>query len=95
MWPKAPYIKGKSFLANPIPTYGIPKYADSLRDKRVIGTADHTKWWEEQINYCINGYPAGGGIFLSGFLYYFYNFRKLPTEMGPIYPWFSDPSCSM
>lgn len=90
MWDKPPYWKGKGFCPNPIALNGIPKYADSIRDKRVIGTPDHQKFWEEQLYYVNNGYAAGGGIYLSGFLYYYYNFRKLPTELGPIYPWYHD-----
>ncbi len=89
MWQRAPYIKSRGFLPNPIPTNGIPKYADSIRNKKVIGTHDWQRWWEEQIYYIHNGITTGG-IYISGFLYYFLNFRKIPTRFGPMYPWYSD-----
>lgn len=86
MWTPPPYWKGKGFCPNPIVKFGIPKYADSLLNKKVIGTPDHQKYWEEQLYYIHNGYPAGGGHTIPGRLYYFWNFRKLPTVRGPIYP---------
>ncbi len=89
MWQAPPYYKGHKFCPNPIVKYGIPKYADSLMNKKVIGTPDWQKFWEEQLYYIHNGYDTGG-IHLPGRFYYFMNYRKLPTVLGPMYPMMCD-----
>lgn len=82
---KAPYYKGKNFCADPVVKYGIPKYADSRRDPRVIGTAAWDEYWGEQHHRCIHGYQTGG-IFLPGRFYFYMNFKRMSTIMGVISP---------
>jgi hypothetical protein len=82
---KAPYIKGKNFCPNPVVKYGIPKYADSSLNKKLIGTPDFEKYWSEQLYYIHNGYQTGG-IFLPGRFYYYMNFNTMSTVNGLITP---------
>ena len=67
-----PIIKEVGFCPNPIPTYGIPDFADSLSFPNVEGTEEHKTWWEQQFDYCINGYNTGG-LFIPGRYYYYLN----------------------
>lgn len=73
-----PIIKGKGFTPNPIGKYGIPRYADSRSNPKVVGTKAHTQWWEEQIYYITNGYETGS-IKLSPNYYYYINFIPIAT----------------
>lgn len=82
---KSPYYKGKNFCANPVVKFGIPKYADASLDKKVIGTPDYLKYWEEQLYYIHNGYQTGG-LWLPGRYYYFMNFSQFPTVGGVVTP---------
>jgi hypothetical protein len=81
----APYYKGKNFCPNPIAKYGIPKYADSISNPKVINTPDYLKYWEEQLYYIHNGYQTGG-IFIPGRYYYFLNFSTFATVGGVVTP---------
>lgn len=87
--PKPPYIKGKGFCCNPIVVNGIPDYADSLKNPKVIGTPEYESWWTEQLYRCINGYNTGG-IFIPGRFYYYMNFNSMATVNGIINPDFCD-----
>ena len=73
-----PRIKGKGFCPNPVIEDGIPKYADSVAYPEVWGTAAHEDWWEEQFEYCVNGYWTGG-VFIPGRYYYYLNFCSINT----------------
>lgn len=79
---KGQIIKGKNFCPNPVAKYGIPAYADSRRNKNVIGTPDWEKYWEEQVYYILNGYQTGG-INIPGRYYYFANFKIFDGQLGP------------
>jgi intein/homing endonuclease len=81
----APYYKGKGFCVNPVVKYGIPACADSRRNKKVIGTADYERYWEEQLYYCKNGYQTGG-LWVPGRFYYYMNFNNMSTINGVITP---------
>ena len=73
-----PYIiKDKGFCPNPIALYGIPEYADS-QNKKVIGTVNYEDYWNEQIDYCINGYNTGG-LWIPGRYYFYLNFCYMAT----------------
>jgi hypothetical protein len=84
---KPPYIKGKNFLHDCIPIikYGIPKYADSSRDPRVIGSPDWEKFWSDEIYKIINGVQAGG-MYIPGRAYYYFNYKRMSTIKGVINP---------
>lgn len=82
---RPPYYKGKGFCVNPVVKFGIPAYADSRRDKKVIGTPAYERYWEEQLYYCINGYQTGG-YFIPGRFYYYMNFNNMSTINGIITP---------
>lgn len=82
---KPPIIKGKNFCANPIVKYGIPKYADSTRDKRVIGTAAWEEFWTEELYKIIHG-TTSGGIYMPGRFYYYMNYKRMSTIKGVIMP---------
>lgn len=83
---RPPYIKGKGYCPNPIVKNGIPRYADSRRDKRVIGTADWEKFWEQELYYIHNGYNTGG-MHIPGRYYYYLNYSVMSTlKFGNINP---------
>lgn len=82
---KSPYFKGKNFCSNPVVKYGIPGYADSVQNPKVIGTPDYLKYWEEQLYYIQNGIQTGG-IFIPGRYYYFMNFSTFSTVGGVVTP---------
>ncbi len=77
--------KGKNFCANPVVKYGIPGYADSLLNPKVVGTPDYLKYWEEQLYYIHNGIQTGG-IHIPGRYYYFLNFSTFSTVGGVVTP---------
>lgn len=82
---RSPYFKGKNFCPDPIVKYGIPKYADSVRDPRVIGTAAWEEFWSDQLYKIINGIQTGG-MFLPGRFYYYMNYKRMSTIKGVITP---------
>lgn len=69
----------------PIVHKGIPAYADSVRDPKVIGTPAHTEFWENEL-YKINNGVQIGGIFVPGRFYYYINFKHMQTINGVITP---------
>ena len=86
---RAPYVKGKGFLPNPLVVNGIPDYADSSRNPKCVGTPEYETFWSEQLYRCINGYNTGG-IFIPGRFYYYMNFNNMNTVHGIITPDFCD-----
>lgn len=85
-----PFLKPRGFCPNPIATYGIPSYADSILSKKVIGTPAWKSWWEEQLHYIINGYVTAG-IYIPGRYYYYLNFCKTSSVAGDtFYPDYVD-----
>lgn len=86
--PRPPYIKGKGFLDKlmPIVKKGIPKEADSLRDKRVVGTAAWQSFWEEEIYKIHNGVVCPGVGWVPGRFYYYMNYKMMSTIKGVITP---------
>lgn len=82
---RPPYYKGKGYCTNPIVVNGIPKEADSRRDKKVIGTVAWEKFWEEQLYYIHNGYQTGG-LWIPGRYYYYMNYSVISTVKGNINP---------
>lgn len=82
---RAPYFKGKNCVTNPVVKYGIPAYADSRLDPKVIGTHDYLRYWEEQIYYIHNGIQTGG-LTIPGRYYYYMNFGQFPTPNGLVDP---------
>lgn len=85
--PSTPYIKPKGFLnaVAPIVQKGIPAYADSVRDPKVIGTPAHTEFWENELYKIVNGVQIGG-IFVPGRFYYYLNYKQMQTINGVITP---------
>lgn len=73
-----PIIKGKGFCPNPIGKYGIPKYADSRANQKVLGTTAHQNWWEEQFHYLEHGLETGGQFITPNF-YWYLNFCPIAT----------------
>ena len=59
-----PHIKGIGFSPSPV-AGNIPKWADSYNYPKVRGTPAWNEFWEEQLNYCLNGYDTGG-VHISG-----------------------------
>jgi len=86
---KAPFVKQKGFSPMPVVRGGIPKYADSRLNKKVIGTPAWEEYWNEQLFYCHNGYQTGG-LYLPGRFYYYLNFNSMATGDGVITPDFVD-----
>ncbi|MFA7287644.1 MAG: hypothetical protein WC055_02075 [Melioribacteraceae bacterium] len=78
---RPPYIKGKGFCPNPIVIFGIPKYADSLYDKKVIGTPEYIAFWEEELRRIHNGYQTGGW-WIPGRYYYYLNYSVMQDVKG-------------
>lgn len=84
--PRAPYIKKKGYVPNPVVKFGIPKEADSRFYPNVIGTAAWENYWNEQLYYIHNGYQTGG-LWLPGRYYYYMNFAQMNTiDRGVITP---------
>lgn len=86
---KSPIIKQKGFSPMPVVRGGIPKYADSRINKKVIGTPAWEEYWNEQLTYCHKGYQTGG-LFLPGRFYYYLNFNSMATGDGIITPDYVD-----
>lgn len=85
-----PIIKHRNFLPNPVAVNGIPLYADSSKDPKVVGTAAWEDWWTEQIYYCIHGYDTGR-MYIPGRYYYYLNFFIMSTVgIGNHYPPYVD-----
>lgn len=86
-----PFIKSKHFNPAPVAKYGIPIYADSILNKKVVGTEAWRSWWEEQLYYIINGYETAG-VFIPGRYYYYLNFFKTSSVKGggSFYPMYID-----
>jgi hypothetical protein len=75
---RPPYIKGKNFCPNPIVVNGIPRYADSIADPKVVGTAEWEMFWEEELRRIHNGYQTGG-YWIPGRYYYYLNYSVIST----------------
>lgn len=73
-----PVLKGKKFSPAPIADFGIPDFANSAANKKVLGTAAHEDWWNEQFDRCVNGYTTGG-VFIPGRYYYYLNFCTISS----------------
>ena len=73
--------KQATYCPNPVVRYGIPGYADSLADPKVVNTSAYNEWWEEQLYRCLNGYTTGG-IYIPGRYYKFVNFDKVQGVRG-------------
>jgi hypothetical protein len=71
-------FKSVGFCPNPVAKFGIPEYADSVTFPSVVGTQDHLKYWEDQVNHCIQGYHTGG-TWIPGRLYYYLNFSYMSS----------------
>lgn len=78
---RPPYIKGKGFCPNPIIVYGIPSYADSLKDKNVVDTYKYIEFWEEELRRIHNGYQTGGW-WIPGCYYYYLNYSVMQDNRG-------------
>ena len=85
-----PIIKERGFCPNPVAKHGIPDWADSRSNPAVKKTLAYKDYWEEQINYCVNGYWTGG-LFISGRYYFYLNFCPISTVgRGYHYPDYVD-----
>lgn len=83
-------IKGVGFCPNPVAKFGVPSYADSSSYAEVQGTVAHERWWNEQIDRCVNGYITAG-LFIPGRYYYYLNFCLISTvKRGNHYPEYVD-----
>ncbi len=72
------FLKPKGFCPNPLVRYGIPAFADSKANPKVIGTPAWREFWEEQIHYCLNGYTTAG-IHIPARYYHFLNNCKISS----------------
>ena len=71
-------FKSQGFCPNPVAKFGIPEYADSTSFPAVVGTTDHTQYWEDQVRHCVEGYHTGG-TWIPGRLYYYLNFSYMSS----------------
>ncbi len=85
--PKPPYIKGKGFLNDccDVAINGIPKYADSRFDPKVIGTLAWENFWKGELYKIHNGVDAGG-LKIPGRYYYYLNYGYMATVGGVMPP---------
>jgi hypothetical protein len=85
--PQIPYIKNKGFMESlaPIARNGIPKEADSRRNKSVLGTIQHESFWLEELDKILNGVTIGGR-WIPGRFYYYMNYKYMSTIRGVITP---------
>jgi hypothetical protein len=74
-------IKSKKYVPNPVVRFGIPAYADSKSNPKVVDTLAYHQYWEEQLYYIHNGYTTGG-ITIPGRYYKFVNFDPAQTAKG-------------
>lgn len=74
-------LKHRKYCPNPVIKYGIPAYADSRSNPKVVDTLAYHQWWEEQLYYIHNGYTTGG-ITIPGRYYKFVNFDPAQTAKG-------------
>ena len=75
---------------DPQPIAGnIPFYADVIKNPTCETTQACIDFWDEQFDYCINGYTTAG-IFIPGRYYFFLNYRIINGLFGSQYPWFID-----
>lgn len=85
-----PIIKRKTFCPNPVARFGVPDYADSLSNPKVVGTIPWREYWETQIMYCKVGYFTGK-MWIPGRYYYYLNFYPISTVgRGAHYPEYID-----
>lgn len=70
----------------PIPTKGIPKEADSRYNKKVIGTAAHQSFWENELYKIKNGIHVKGLGHIPGRFYWYMNYKVMSSVMGIITP---------
>jgi hypothetical protein len=83
-----PIRKGLHFDPQPV-AGNIPYYADIIRNPACENTKGCVDFWEEQFEYCKNGYTTAG-IFIPGRYYFFLNFRLISGILGMQFPWFID-----
>ena len=83
-----PIIKQIGFDPSPI-AGKIPYWADSVSNRKCIGTKAWEDFWLEQFYYCLHGYDTGG-IHIPGPYYYYLNFNTIKGLHGTIYPHFLD-----
>lgn len=86
-----PYIKPRGFCPNPVVVYGIPSYADSAANPKVVGTPAWKEYWTEQLYYVVNGYYTAGE-YIPGRYYYYLNFCKTSSVKSgeAFYPGYVD-----
>jgi hypothetical protein len=75
-----PIIKGIGFCPNPVAKYGIPAYADSLANPKVVGTKAYESWWEEQFYRLEHGHESGS-IKITPNFYWYLNFCQIATPV--------------
>lgn len=84
-----PIRKSKHFDPQPV-AGNIPIYADIWKNPSAEDTPECIEFWEEQFDYCVNGYETGG-IWIPGRYYYYLNFSIIDNLLvGKTYPWFTD-----
>ncbi len=88
---KRPFLKSKNFDPAPVVRHGVPAFADSILNRKVIDTPAWREWWNEQLYYIINGYTTAG-VFIPGRYYYYLNFCKTSSVKGggSFYPEYID-----
>lgn len=84
---RPPYIKPKRFLneLTKVIRDGIPSYADSKANPKVVGTPDWERFWESETRKCIQGVQIGG-TWIPGFFYYYMNYKQMSTIKGVVTP---------
>jgi len=86
-----PLIKPKGFDPQPVKKYGIPFFADSIKNPSCVGTALWEEFWSREVDRCINGYDAGNGFIINGRYYYYLNHCLITTvKRGKHLPEFVD-----
>jgi len=85
--PMAPYIKPKGFLSllMPVVLKGIPAYADSALNPKVLGTFEHAEYWNNELAKIHQGFWIGD-IWIPGRFYYYMNYKLMSTIVGTITP---------
>ncbi len=68
-----------------VATHGIPKEADSRRNKNVLGTTVHESFWLEELDKILNGVVIDGRH-IPGRFYYYMNYKYISTIRGVITP---------
>jgi len=70
---KVPYVKD----ANELRPAALQFEKAGYYTAAPVGTTEYFKYWDEQLDRCINGYTTPSGDFVPGYYYFYLNFSRI------------------